>query len=142
MAVGPAQMLPRSGAAGQFRVRGREGRWYLVPGSMTHLCETVCFPGLALLPGTLGLSPTVPFWFLPFEPVFFSWSQPRPHPHSPVSGHAASCGGSVISSPAESPLLRRCGQVRREEGSTGVYQGLREPHESLAEVHTCLCPRL
>ena len=81
----PPLMLPRSGAAGQFWVRGREGRRYLVPGSITHLCETVCFPGLALLPGTLCL-------FLPLAPsgsfpsnLCSLLSQPRPHPHSPVS---------------------------------------------------------
>ena len=52
----PPLMLRRSEAAGQFRVRRRETRWSLVPGNLTHLCETVCFPGLALLPGTLCLS--------------------------------------------------------------------------------------
>ncbi|XP_059748788.1 ninein-like protein isoform X3 [Bos taurus] len=31
----PPLMLPRSGAAGQFWVRRKEGRWYLVPGSVT-----------------------------------------------------------------------------------------------------------
>ena len=39
-----------------------------------------------------------------------------------LSGHSDSCRGSVISSLlVESPLLRRCGQVRREGGSAGVY---------------------
>ncbi|KAM7236745.1 hypothetical protein CapIbe_012417 [Capra ibex] len=41
---------------------------------------------------------------------------PRPHPCSPVSGHADSCRGSVISSPpAESPLLHRCGQSLKSD---------------------------
>ena len=118
----PPLMLPRSGAAGQFRVRGREGRWYLAPGSMTHPCETVCFPGLALLPGTLCLSlPLALSGSFPLNLCSLLVTAQAAPPLPSLSGHAASCGGSVISSPAESPLLRRCGRVRREDGSAGVY---------------------
>lgn len=112
----PPLMLPRSGSAGQFWVRGREGRWCLAPGSMTHLCETVRFPGLALLPGTLGLSlPLAPSGSFPLNLCSLLVTAQAAPPLPGLSGHAASCRGSVISSPpAESPLLRRCGQVRRE----------------------------
>ena len=39
----PLLMLPRSGAAGQFWVRGREGRWYVVPGSVTTCVKQSVF---------------------------------------------------------------------------------------------------
>ncbi|XP_043334529.1 uncharacterized protein LOC122447872 [Cervus canadensis] len=119
----PPLMLPRSEAAGQFRVRRRETRWYLVPGTMTHLCETVCFPGLALLPGTLCLSlQLAPSECFPSNPRSLLVTAQAAPPLPSLSGHSDSCRGSVISSLlAESPLLRRCGQVRTEGGSPGVY---------------------
>lgn len=65
-----------------------------------------------------------PLRFLPFEPVFL-WSQPRPHtPAPPVSlATQLPAEGSVISSASGVPLLRRCGQARREV--QGLYQELK-----------------
>ena len=118
----PPLMLPRSEAAGQFRVRRRETRWSLVPGNLTHLCETVCFPGLALLPGTLCLSlQLAPSGCFPSNACSLLVTAQAAPPLPSLSDHSDSSRRSVISSVlAESPLLRRCGQVRREEGSARV----------------------
>ena len=68
-------------------VLGEEERREVVrgPWERDHLCQTVCFPGLALLPGTLCLSlPLAPSGSFPSN-LCSLLSQPRPHPHSPVS---------------------------------------------------------